>query len=286
MGQATGFHLEHGHIPNRRVQLLEPTGVIFRSSKAPKGLFAQNAEIRVHKCPTVEAPSWLYLEFYVHDPWPGDFATFHVIVQAASGVPNPCGFVETPSFNNSAGSAAAVDTVRRWLNNCETNHDNCRTSNEVPLPTRVLDVGGPDPSVVALFSTQGAAGLYVCLSYCWGTIPFTKTTQANLGMRWRGTVGTALRRYVKLANFVTDHGYKRFEYATVIRAECTAADAFHYMESFSDRWRWVNSRMEGKYFVIRLVTIDTGSYETFNGIVVETQHGGLVRYDDEDLVMV
>jgi hypothetical protein len=53
--------------------------------------------------------------------------------------------------------------------------------NRLELPTRLLDLGGPESHVLRLVAPpSGTKGKYVALSYCWGdTIHFT-TNQANL----------------------------------------------------------------------------------------------------------
>ncbi|KAH7040130.1 heterokaryon incompatibility protein-domain-containing protein [Microdochium trichocladiopsis] len=70
--------------------------------------------------------------------------------------------------------------MRDWLHICDTTHTKCKTPYEPTLPTRVLDIGEVGTTVAKLVETGGAKGRYICLSYCWGSTPFTKTTQANI----------------------------------------------------------------------------------------------------------
>jgi hypothetical protein len=87
-----------------------------------------------------------------------------------------------------------------WLNKCNTSHSECAhlSTRLVPLPTRVLDVStlpGPeqmlgkqpiwreqfqDGKCKLLRTTKGQTGLYVALSYRWGTSLPLKTTTINL----------------------------------------------------------------------------------------------------------
>ena len=65
------------------------------------------------------------------------------------------------------------------------NHgSSCRNEHDVHLPTRLVDVGSFDgltpPKLIATAGEKLANLNYVALSYCWGKIPFLKTTPDNL----------------------------------------------------------------------------------------------------------
>ncbi|KIW49260.1 hypothetical protein PV05_10954 [Exophiala xenobiotica] len=55
------------------------------------------------------------------------------------------------------------------LSKCQQWHPRCGTSLDRTMPTRVIDVGcPPDESAAFLVATEGRAGKYIALSYCWG----------------------------------------------------------------------------------------------------------------------
>ncbi|KAF2848692.1 HET-domain-containing protein [Plenodomus tracheiphilus IPT5] len=90
--------------------------------------------------------------------------------------------------------------IEDWLEQCNNTHESCSRvdAHELPLPTRLLDLGslpdkkalcdaGGDPkrllditSLKLVELPPGSKGLYVALSYCWGkTLAYT-TTSKNL----------------------------------------------------------------------------------------------------------
>ncbi|OPB42758.1 hypothetical protein A0O28_0038790 [Trichoderma guizhouense] len=82
-------------------------------------------------------------------------------------------------------SPEAFKLAKHWLDKCEGSHTTCKKfcSGEMPLPTRVIDVGDKTRAPF-LFRSQGMKGRYCALSYCWGKATansdFYKTTKANL----------------------------------------------------------------------------------------------------------
>lgn len=77
-------------------------------------------------------------------------------------------------------SSTSVSLVRSWLTRCENTHPLCRRKEVTKLPTRVVDVGvsGVDRDV-KLLETNGRAGRYLALSYCWGRGNVHRTTRSN-----------------------------------------------------------------------------------------------------------
>ncbi len=69
--------------------------------------------------------------------------------------------------------------VNIWMGTCRRDHKACCSSNSMPLPTRVIDVGtaNQDPF---LFQTEELCGSWICLSSCWGNAAPFKTTRSNL----------------------------------------------------------------------------------------------------------
>lgn len=71
-----------------------------------------------------------------------------------------------------------------WLEHCISNHSECGSGQEKPLPTRVLDIGSLEEPSLRVYETQGEKGQYACLSHCWGIqnakSPMLRTTTSTL----------------------------------------------------------------------------------------------------------
>lgn len=76
-----------------------------------------------------------------------------------------------------SGSDQAVERASLWLQDCENNHELCKSASS-SLPTRVVSIQGP--KTIKLYETDGEFEPYVCLSHCWGKGEVTKTTMATL----------------------------------------------------------------------------------------------------------
>ncbi|KAF2807757.1 uncharacterized protein BDZ99DRAFT_464667 [Mytilinidion resinicola] len=69
--------------------------------------------------------------------------------------------------------------VRAWLKSCTDHHELCRKTisgilvrDGLPgnaLPTRIIEVGDDRGTPPKLVATEGQMGIYLALSYCWGT---------------------------------------------------------------------------------------------------------------------
>jgi len=70
----------------------------------------------------------------------------------------------------------------RWILRCQQKHENCQTSPNTALPTRVLDLGdGLLPRKIKILTTNGLVAPYIALSYCWGNPDkMVKATAATL----------------------------------------------------------------------------------------------------------
>lgn len=74
------------------------------------------------------------------------------------------------------------------LDRCNKNHI-CSAEATTLLPKRVLDVGTAPRDNIRLHETSGERSPYVCLSYCWGSLPVLQTTKSNfhshqIGIEW------------------------------------------------------------------------------------------------------
>lgn len=76
--------------------------------------------------------------------------------------------------------------VLKWFDDCLKNHKYCPCPDDPILPTRVLDVGTRTSNNIKLVETIGMTGQYICLSYCWGTSDFLKTTRETVADHKKG----------------------------------------------------------------------------------------------------
>ena len=74
---------------------------------------------------------------------------------------------ETYSHGNDQGCYTLISD---WLVECASRHPHCRAPKHLALPSRLLDVGDQGTnSIFRLVSSEGLAGNYLALSYCWGS---------------------------------------------------------------------------------------------------------------------
>ena len=80
-----------------------------------------------------------------------------------------------------------LDMIKGWLRTCVANHKICAksfdgiTRSEARLPSRVIDVGGPNTRHAHLVTPEAEQkGSYITLSHCWGQTRQVTTTSANI----------------------------------------------------------------------------------------------------------
>lgn len=88
-----------------------------------------------------------------------------------------------PQTNDSDASMAVV---LKWFDDCLETHKSCPCPGDPILPTRVLDIGTGASNNIKLVETNGMTGQYICLSYCWGTSDFLKTTRETVADHRKG----------------------------------------------------------------------------------------------------
>ncbi|KAF3051863.1 hypothetical protein E8E11_010396 [Didymella keratinophila] len=121
------------------------------------------------------------------------------------------GFAELPDV----GSSAHYNVLRRWLEDCDTNHikSKCRLGEEEPryqtnpstkLPTRLIDVGRVGDIVVNLWEPRpGDKGMWLALSHPWGDAPHFSTNRKNYERHLKGMALETLPQTFKDAIYVT-----------------------------------------------------------------------------------
>lgn len=91
-------------------------------------------------------------------------------------IPDSANLGTRPSASRRDSMPVADDGIlgqaRRWLENCEANHPECRLSEASPLPLRILKVqylnGAYHIRLIDNADTSEARGRYTALSYLWG----------------------------------------------------------------------------------------------------------------------
>jgi len=77
----------------------------------------------------------------------------------------------------------AEKVITRWLTECDSEHERCHsiTDRIAPvLPTRVLEVRGPQSVRLYVTGEGQERGFYACLSHCWGGVVPIRTTSKTL----------------------------------------------------------------------------------------------------------
>ncbi|KAK1829119.1 hypothetical protein QBC39DRAFT_357684 [Podospora conica] len=102
---------------------------------------------------------------------------------ATSEMPEPYShFKPAPVVSKHSNDPECFSRVKKWISECDAGHTHCKVPDQVPLPTRVVDIN-PTPDGLlqpVLVETKGAAGRYAALSYSWGKSLPLKLTQSTL----------------------------------------------------------------------------------------------------------
>jgi hypothetical protein len=75
-----------------------------------------------------------------------------------------------------------LGVVSEWLRSCHEDHNDC-PKGDMPLPSRVLDVGAIGLDRLHLRISNGEYSSYAALSHCWGGGILARTTRENLKAR-------------------------------------------------------------------------------------------------------
>lgn len=139
-------------------------------------------------CEALAPKQEIELKFRVYSEKASDEDIFR---EVPGGPPIDFGLLRRRLPDNRATDENSVALMKRWINECTTNHPKCRLDEEGFFPTRVLDVGesGKDPSINLVTTNADISGDYVALSHCWGNpshISISKTESNNLDERCAG----------------------------------------------------------------------------------------------------
>lgn len=127
---------------------------------------------------------------------------------------------------------------------------------QTPLPTRLIDVGGPDGSRGPfLYESANELGTYVTLSHCWGKTPTLTTKTTTLRDRKNGIEFSTLSNNFRDAVTITRK----------LGLQYLWIDALCIIQDSSDDWQRESSRM-GEVYRNSLFTISaTGAKDSHRG---------------------
>ncbi|RFU27988.1 hypothetical protein B7463_g8351, partial [Scytalidium lignicola] len=84
-------------------------------------------------------------------------------------------------------SGPGLETILDWIRNCATSHPNCFPPSQMQLPTRLLDVGEGNTSLIKIVNVQNIQMpssreylKYAALTHCWGGYIPQSTTKDKL----------------------------------------------------------------------------------------------------------
>lgn len=114
------------------------------------------------------------------------------------------GYAHHRHITSDPSSIYTMGILREWLLVCENSHADCSTNVKNPMPTRVIDLGHPDGSLIPrLYHSRGKPGIWATLSHCWGKTVTMTLTFATLEDRMQGISIAALPKNFQDAIAVT-----------------------------------------------------------------------------------
>jgi hypothetical protein len=155
-------------------------------------------------------------------------------------------------------SNPTVRIMQQWIDTCRSHHQHCRrttvqnilkicpppkvmnTANEdVPLPSRLIDVNGPNESIIRLWQCSGQTGKYLALSHRWvnGLTPQWVTTQNTLESKHIWFPLGTLPAYIVDAVCVTRK----------LRLQYLWVDSLCIIQDSQDDWEVESSQMASIY---------------------------------------
>jgi len=154
------------------------------------------------------------------------------------------------------GSNESLCQIRKWLEECESNHAECASpfihqSISVPmvdgsessqsgntLPSRLINVGpGKESCSPFLWETEGKKGRYAVLSYSWGRSSSFKTKKSTYNDRLKGFDVAQLPNTIRDAVFITRELGLQFLWV----------DALCIIQDDDADWATESARMDGIY---------------------------------------
>ncbi|KAH6704049.1 heterokaryon incompatibility protein-domain-containing protein [Leptodontidium sp. MPI-SDFR-AT-0119] len=162
--------------------------------------------------------------------------------------------IHRKSLDSSPLSDTNVSNIRRWMDECDRDHEWCSIHSSMELagssnflPTRLLDVGNPETGVqVRLVLTdtfseterrQKDSSKYMALSYCWGSVEesrrLLKTTHSTIQERLRAIKFSTMPLAVQDAVTV----------ARTLKIQYIWIDSLCIIQDDTEDWQIESSRM-------------------------------------------
>ncbi|PMD37980.1 HET-domain-containing protein [Hyaloscypha variabilis F] len=152
------------------------------------------------------------------------------------------------------------NVAQNWLASCTVEHERCKQSKNISVPTRLLDISETCP----ILCTKRKNVAYAALSYCWGQDMAVTTTKANFQCHEKGIEYGGLPKTFQDAISVT----------RALGIDFLWVDSLCIIQDDEDDWDTECVRM-GEYYENAYVTISalsaSGSSEGFLHPRPETQ---------------
>lgn len=171
--------------------------------------------------------------------------------------------IEGHQIERSSQSLASCVLANAWLSTCTTEHKKCNVLHTLEgwSPTRLINVRGVRSGKETISLVQGKDKIshpkYMTLSHCWGSQPFLKLTQSNLGQ---------LKGYISISELP-----KTFQDAVMVTAiwfQCDYLwiDSLCIIQDSADDWQNESAEMRHIYKSAWLNIAATGAKDSSYGL--------------------
>jgi hypothetical protein len=146
--------------------------------------------------------------------------------------------------------------ISGWIQEC-FEHRDCGSNSDTPLPTRILEIGTKEDSILRLSISNGRLGRYVALSHCWGKRRTTTTTAQNFDQHLKSIDINALPANFKDSVIISrELGYK---YLWI--------DSLCIIQGDADDWVKESSLMGLVYRNSALTLASSSSADSYGGLL-------------------
>ncbi|KAF2258818.1 HET-domain-containing protein [Lojkania enalia] len=157
-----------------------------------------------------------------------------------------------------ASSPICFSLIQTWLQECRASHPNCNTNPNLPLPTRVINVGSSTLDPYLHITSPTERGSYAALSHCWGKVLHLTTTFETLKEKQRAIPFSMLP--------------KTFQNAVTICRELNIPylwiDALCIIQDSPSDWALEASRMASVYQNAYITIVATDATDSSQGFFV------------------
>ncbi|KAE8448134.1 hypothetical protein EG329_009738 [Mollisiaceae sp. DMI_Dod_QoI] len=159
-----------------------------------------------------------------------------------------------------------LDIASNWLSTCSANHELCKSSNDGPLPSRLVSIAGESPRLV-LVSGCTEKPRYATLSHSWGSHDIIKLTSENLDLLMRTLPVEKLPKTFKDA----------IEIAQRLGLDYLWVDSLCIVQDSEDDWQKESARMHSVYGGSVITIAASSAQDGSEGCFLKPPHfsGGL-----------